>query len=317
VGDGVSGPADGTLELPHGFAVGYFPAADSGGRWHDVIVLGDGRFGVSIVVGADAERSRALRTQVLRTLRATADPARALEGVADVAATAICIVIDEPNSRLSYIGAGDDVAITAEADGVAHVLEPACGMVVRAGLPPGMTVLAHTGGRSSAGIVFPDGGTTALPATVAERIVTRLGRSGVGVSVLVYRRPPEPLEITMPAEPASLVVVRSRLRRWLALASVDGEVSADALLAVGEAASNSTEHAVVGASHTVDLTVRASISEGRLRFEVSDNGRWRPPSECSGHRGHGIRLMKALVDTADLTSTENGTTVEMLKELSH
>lgn len=48
---------------------------------------------------------------------------------------------------------------------------------------------------------------------------------------------------------------------------------------------------------------------------VSDNGRWKPPPQCPGNRGHGIRLMDALLDAVHLTRTEYGTTVEMFKEL--
>lgn len=314
MGDGLISPNGATSGWPHGFAVRQSPAATVG-HWHDVCVLDGGRFGVSMGVAADVGTVPGSRSTLLKTLQATGDPARALAGVDDAVATAVCIVIDGAASCLRYSGTGDAVVILADVDNDARVLEPARGTVLEAVLRPGTTVLAHTAGGSSAGLDFPEGGTTAHPTQVAEQVLTRLGPSAA-VSVLVYRHPPEPLRISVPAEPANLALVRHHLRRWLALASVDARDSAETLLAVGEAASNSTEHAVLGARHTVELTVRASISQRRIQLEVSDDGRWRPPPECSGHRGHGIRLMKALVDTADLTSTDNGTTVAMLKELS-
>lgn len=126
---------------------------------------------------------------------------------------------------------------------------------------------------------------------------------------------PAALNLVLPAAPASLAVVRRQLRQWLAEAGVDAEASADALLAVGEAASNAAEHAVTGVARPVDLTVHASIDGARMRFVVSDNGRWRPAPNHSGHRGHGIKLIHALVDSADLTTGENGTIVEMFKEV--
>jgi anti-sigma regulatory factor (Ser/Thr protein kinase) len=47
---------------------------------------------------------------------------------------------------------------------------------------------------------------------------------------------------------------------------------------------------------------------------VRDNGRWRSRS-APGQRGHGSKLMRALVDTVTITPTAQGTTVEMRKEL--
>lgn len=122
------------------------------------------------------------------------------------------------------------------------------------------------------------------------------------------------MSVTVPADPASLAVIRSELRHWLAVAGVDSETAADTLLAVGEAASNATEHSVLGADHDVELTVDAVVSGDRLLFTVADNGRWKPPPESPGHRGHGIRLINALVDDADLVTGAQGTTVQMIKE---
>lgn len=314
--DRLNSPGGGAPALPHGFAVRCLPAADGSGLWQDISALGDGRFGVSMGRCVDAGRIGLIRSEAGRILRATGNPALALDGLSDDVPAAICLVIDNADSSLCFSGIGDGVAVVAEPDGSEHILEPADGTLVHSALRPGATVLAHTAGESCR-TALPSDGAIAYPGEVLEEVVGRLDASVErdGVAVLVYRRPPNPLVITVPAEPASLAVVRGQLRRWLALASVDTEVTADTLLAVGEAASNSTEHAVLGAEHTVELTVRASISQGRLHFEVSDNGRWRPPPECSGHRGHGIRLMKALVDTADLTPTDRGTTVEMFKEL--
>ncbi|MCB0924103.1 MAG: ATP-binding protein [Mycobacterium sp.] len=142
-----------------------------------------------------------------------------------------------------------------------------------------------------------------------------VGVTVVGVTVIRYRQPPDPLLLTVPAAPENLATVRDHLRRWLTLTGVDTESSADALLAVGEAASNAAEHAATGARRNVDLTVTAAVSDGRLRFTVSDNGCWRAPPEVPSSRGHGIRLIRALVDDVELITTEQGTTVTMVKEI--
>jgi len=135
------------------------------------------------------------------------------------------------------------------------------------------------------------------------------------VTGVIYRQPPDPWCLTVPAIPTNLAVIRDHLRRWLALTGVDAETSADALLAVGEAASNATEHAVGPAGQHVTVTVSAAMVDHRLRFTVSDNGCWKPPPNRPGNRGHGIRLITALVDEVDLIATNQGTTLNMVKEV--
>ena len=131
---------------------------------------------------------------------------------------------------------------------------------------------------------------------------------------------PAPLRIRLPAIPASLAVIRARLRTWLPTAQVTPSAAAEVLLAVGEAASNAVEHAVRGADGDVELEVTARATTTGLALTVKDNGRWHAPlksqrSGRSAQRGHGSRLMSALVDTVTITPTPQGTTVEMRKEL--
>jgi anti-sigma regulatory factor (Ser/Thr protein kinase) len=125
---------------------------------------------------------------------------------------------------------------------------------------------------------------------------------------------PDPLRIRLPAIPASLAVIRAHLRTWLPTARVSPSAAADVLLAVGEAASNAVEHAVRGTARNVELEVTACATNTGLALTVKDNGRWHAPRH-STQRGHGSRLMSALVDTVTVTPTPQGTTVEMRKEL--
>lgn len=124
------------------------------------------------------------------------------------------------------------------------------------------------------------------------------------------------MRIQLPAIPASLAVIRAHLRRWLPTAAVSASAAADVVLAVGEAASNAVEHAVRDAARSVVVEVTARATETGLALTIKDNGRWHaPPTRPHGHRGHGSRLMRALVDTVTITPTPQGTTVEMRKEL--
>ncbi len=125
---------------------------------------------------------------------------------------------------------------------------------------------------------------------------------------------PAPLQIRLPAIPASLAVIRAHLRTWLPTARVNPSAAADVLLAVGEAASNAVEHAVRGTARDVQLEVTAWATNTGLALTVKDNGHWHAPRR-SAQRGHGSRLMSALVDTVTITPTPQGTTVEMRKEL--
>jgi anti-sigma regulatory factor (Ser/Thr protein kinase) len=125
---------------------------------------------------------------------------------------------------------------------------------------------------------------------------------------------PAPLRIRLPAIPASLAVIRAHLRSWLPSAAVSPATAADILLAVGEAASNAIEHAVRGVARDVVVEVTARATTTGLALTVQDNGRWRA-GPAPGQRGHGSRLMRALVDTVTITPSPQGTTVEMRKEL--
>lgn len=129
-------------------------------------------------------------------------------------------------------------------------------------------------------------------------------------------RGPDPLLIRLPAETASLALIRTHLRRWLPTAAVNAATAAELLLAVGEAASNAVEHATRNARHDVELEVTARATDTGLALTVKDNGRWHPPLKRPGIRGHGSKLMSALVDTVTVTPTPDGTTVEMRKELN-
>jgi len=311
-----SPPTDGTtrgIAAPQGFSVRSSPAGLAG-HWHDVAFLADGRVGV--LVGrcadgeADGETASRFRSAARSVLLATADPVRTLDGVTESAVSALCAVIDEHN--VGYSTHGDASATVSAPEAPYFALDPTDGRLGTAELTPGATVLLCTAPVGPAANAL-DGSESVHPDEVADEVMTRI--AGPGVAAVLYRHPPEPLTITLAAEPASLAVSRGRLRRWLASAGVDTEVGADVLLAVGEATANATEHAVLGANRDVIITVTAALSSRCLRLAVSDNGVWKSVTGLPGHRGHGIRLINALVDSAELVTTAEGTTVEMVKEL--
>lgn len=128
---------------------------------------------------------------------------------------------------------------------------------------------------------------------------------------------PDPLRLRLPAIPASLAVIRARLRGWLPTARVHPPAADEVLLAVGEAAANAVEHARRGTTRDVEVEVTARATDTGLALTVKDDGRWQAPSRgAPGERGHGRSLMSAFVDTVTITPTAQGTTVELLKELN-
>jgi anti-sigma regulatory factor (Ser/Thr protein kinase) len=157
-----------------------------------------------------------------------------------------------------------------------------------------------------------------------ERFRMRSGGVARGPEVLVTIVPgtdmaqPDPLRIRLPAIPASLAVIRAHLRTWLPTARVNPSAAAEVLLAVGEAASNAIEHAVLDTARNVEVEVTVRATHTGLALTVKDNGHWHTPcvNASSAQRGHGSRLMSALVDTVTITPTPQGTTVEMRKELN-
>lgn len=319
VDEGVSSPANvrqlvADDVVPFGFAVRR-TSPDATALWHSVTPLDEDRFALAVGYCPDTAGLPALRARIVSALRAGGDPAAALSGMRPEDGGAACAVIDRTAAALSYSALGDAVVVLAAPDQPGRMLRPAT--TGRVDIPAGATVALRAGvARDLDGYLADSACAAAHPDVAVGRLVDHLApHAEPGLVVLLYRQAPSPLEVTLPADPRSLAQLRARLRPWLALAGVDAEPAADVLLAIGEAASNSTEHAVIGAARPVELTVRTALAGDRLRMTVTDNGTWKPAAACPGHRGHGIKLITALVDSSDLTTSENGTTVDMLKEL--
>lgn len=150
---------------------------------------------------------------------------------------------------------------------------------------------------------------------------TRL--SGLGYALRPGRRPrPAPseirraaedrLEMSVPADPYVLQHIRRALRGLAHTLALDQEQTENLLVAVGEAVSNSVEHAYPGSRGTIYL--RARRDGPSLVVEIEDRGRWRRPS-ATRRQGYGLELMRALMDSANVDTTEHGTTVRLALSL--
>lgn len=306
---GAPAPADIPAFLAtRGFAFRRSPAALPG-SWVDVFSLADGRKGVVVGCCAEPAIAGSLRSDAREALGRTGDPTRCLDGMDGLPVSALCAVIDA--TTISYSTHGNFASAVAVPD--TRPASAPTGTPLVYGLAPGATVLLSTAPMPGAAALLGSG--AALhPDRLADQVIgTATGSPGV--AAVLYRHPPDPMTITTPAAPANLAVSRGRLRDWLAEAGVDPESCADVLLAVGEATANAAEHSVLGTDREVTLTVSAALSGNLLQLRVSDDGRWKPAAVSPGHRGHGMPLINALVDSVELTTTPDGTTVAMLKEV--
>jgi anti-sigma regulatory factor (Ser/Thr protein kinase) len=265
-------------------------------------------------------------------------------------ATVFCAIIDPAAGTVSYSCAGHPPPILATATGEHRLLDQAqslpLGMLPAhlqrhqaiATLPPGATLMLYTDGLVERRNQSLDKGMDAAAVAVTERaqdhpdhvadhvmsVMTPAAGYDDDVAVLIYRHPPAPLSVQVPAgDPSSLALLRAKLRQWLPTASVSPREAGDILIAVGEAAGNAYEHATVGRpadAAAVQITLTAHATDTMIQLTVTDTGNWRPPpadreQPAPGTRGHGIIFMHTLMDNVTIDPSAHGTTVTLTKDL--
>ncbi|HEX2072666.1 MAG TPA: SpoIIE family protein phosphatase [Geodermatophilus sp.] len=295
-----------------------------------------------------AMRSVALRdpapTAVVAALDAFAAQMEDVEG-----ASVFYAVLEAGTGRLAYAAAGHPAPLVVAADGSTYFLpvtpRPPLGtlpgiptVVSRAQLPLGATLVLFSDGAVSASGPPPAQGlsrlaevaravvaapgvlegeaSAGLAAAIAEGLITPDGRPD-DIAVLVAHRPaitPEPLELELPAVPASLPAVRRRLGAWLTALGMGEQDRVGVVVAVGEATANAAEHAYRGTEPGPMHVVAAVDVDGMLTVTVRDKGTWRPPGRDPGDRGRGLLIMRQLVDGVVLQG-EHGTTVTLSMRL--
>lgn len=114
-----------------------------------------------------------------------------------------------------------------------------------------------------------------------------------------------------PSDPASLAILRDRVRDWLHAAGAERDVAHDLVLATVEAATNAIEHSGSRAHFEVELAVVGASA----RIVVRDFGRW-DDSQVDPDFGRGLFLIEALTERHELRSSDSGTTIAMWRRLS-
>jgi anti-anti-sigma factor len=156
---------------------------------------------------------------------------------------------------------------------------------------------------------------------VAELIIERMTRNGYfdDVTLLVAEltgRAAEDLRADLPAQPGQLAALRLSLHRWLADLGASSQDIVATELAVLEAAANVVEHAYSepGGRLVVEGTADGN---GRVYLTVSDTGTWLPAGADPGTRGRGLLMMRGSMDSVEIETGEDGTTVLLDRQLSN
>ena len=325
------------------------------GDWYDVIPLPDGRVGVVIgdVVGRGIEAA-ATMSQLRTALRAYAieglEPCEVvakLHRLVDhlrvgLSTTLVYLDFDPFTREVRYVSAGHLPILHVPADGPSCFLPGArstpLGAVAggaaipqeRMVLAPGDSVLLYTDGlveRRDDGI---DSRLEQLRAAVAEApedlhaALEHLTATLVGDETLrqddvallalrVMQPATETFAAVIAARAEELAALRRDLRVWLARAGATASETGDVLIAVGEACANAIEHA--GAARGSAVEVRAQLIGREVVLRVFDHGHWRSAAART-ERGHGLRLMRVLMDAIQITSVGDGTRVQLRRMLS-
>jgi anti-sigma regulatory factor (Ser/Thr protein kinase) len=129
-------------------------------------------------------------------------------------------------------------------------------------------------------------------------------------------------ELVLPNEPARIADVRSFVAGFLADARATIEASQELLLAVGEAAANATKYGRAPEGRS-EIRVRCVLEGPDVAVSLSDDGPGFDPSilERNGlpdrfaSGGRGLFLMREFVDSFDVESSAEGTTVVLRRRV--
>ena len=113
------------------------------------------------------------------------------------------------------------------------------------------------------------------------------------------------LEFAVEARARSLQTIRRSVSRWLEDLEVQDGLAKEIVMAVHEASANVVEHAYGPAGGTITIT--ATFEGDQVEVLIRDSGTWRGVSK--GDRGNGLRLMRGLMDTVFVDTSEGGTSV--------
>jgi serine phosphatase RsbU (regulator of sigma subunit)/putative methionine-R-sulfoxide reductase with GAF domain/anti-sigma regulatory factor (Ser/Thr protein kinase) len=320
-----------------------------GGDWYDAFPVPRGGF--ALVAGdvmGHGIGAAAMMAQMRTGLRAYAldggSPAEVVERLNRLAltlaahqmTTLVLALLDLDRDRVHVVSAGHVPPVVKGPDGATRVLELDSDAPLGVSsmtkyrthefeLPVGSTLVLVTDGAVEVRGESVERGLERLRGFVAAQsdldgmcdAVARgdvRGRPGDDdVAVLAARVEPltEQLSTRWRADAETLAAMRPLLRRWLARWGAGEDEIYDITVAVQEASANAVEHAYAPGSAVFE--VEASHERGLITFVIRDRGQWRAPRGT--HRGRGLAMMRALMETVDVTHDDAGTVVVLQRTL--
>ncbi|HEY2206137.1 MAG TPA: SpoIIE family protein phosphatase [Pseudonocardia sp.] len=274
---------------------------------------------------------------------------RFVAGMPDAAATTVCLATLDPlTGRLTYACSGHPPPLLVTADGDARYLPTQRSVPLgtagdppaaeEAWLEPGDLILVYTDGlvecpgrTLAAGLeqlrVHAADALLGEPAPAGDAPVDLICRLSLermaadgyedDVSVLAAQRVgpvPPPFRTELLASPKVLAGLRRGLGEWLDALGAGELDQEDIQLAVGEAVTNTVDHAYPGGEGVV-VVEGYHDAAGRVCMTVSDEGDWRTPPADPAVRGRGLIMIRSCMDTVEVERSEDGTAVLMDRRL--
>ncbi len=327
-------------------AARYVPAAPEplGGDWYDVFPLAGGRVGLVMGdVAGHGVGAAAVMAKLRNALRAYAMEGHSPKDVAErlnrvmergEMASVVYLVLDPLRWHVSYTNVGQPPPVVLEPTGAVTFLDqssiPLGTRIPRSydehevDLPPQSILLLYTDGiidtrtpGAEARLTKLERAVAGRPATDLDGLLAHLLNQILGESapiddaalLAVAASPLDPrrFHLELAALPDSLATLRNALRQWLPHIGATAEEIFAVTTAVGEAAANAIEHAY--GPKEAAFEVEALVETGKLAIAVRDKGRWRPPR--GPMRGHGLKMMRELMDSVEVASGPEGTMIRL------
>jgi anti-sigma regulatory factor (Ser/Thr protein kinase) len=252
-------------------------------------------------------------------------------------ATLIYLVVDPAEGEVRWVNAGHPPPLLVNGAESPQYLEGGTSVPlgvlpfpdfeeVAVPMDPGGAVVLYTDGLVERAGEHIDAGLGRLvnavqgapvePERLCDHVLRELvpdGGTPDDVALLTLRTIPmtDRFRVEFPATPEALASMRAVLRRWLRHLGSNEQQIAEVATACGEAATNAIEHA--GAGGGAQFEVGGRLDGREIVITIRDYGAWRAPRE--GDQGRGLSLMRALMDTVEVSPTPEGTTVRLRRML--
>jgi len=321
-------------------------------RGRVALVVGDvAAHGVS--AAAAMGRLRAVAQERLTSGAGLVDVMRALDdfarSVPEASAATLCVVVLDPRTgELEYCTAGHPPPLVVRPDGRSRYLRHSGAaplattgemVVARDRVECGDLVILYTDGllarpgRSPATSTVELGQVAADAAYAArdrdtgpadrvcrqalEGMTSRTGYADdIALLVAEVIDPPAPLHLDLLADAHAVPRVLDALATWLETIRVRERDHIVVQHAADELVTNAVEHAYATGGGPGRLRVDAELRpSGEVRIRFGDDGAWLPPDDGHG-RGHGLGMVRGMVDRLDVRGSPDGTVATVVHRLS-